>query len=121
LHHRSKLPLKIVLEDLGSGHGLVHGDSRNIPSANVEIVGVDHGEHLRYRNKDVLTSLGIGTESDGGCSDKRTNVVGLLKSVLGVPGDVVLVGEVGSENSRTIVSSESDQEKAVISSKLALG
>jgi hypothetical protein len=82
---------------------------------------VNHGEHLRYRNKDILASLGIGTESDGGCSDKGTNIVGLLKSVLGVPRDIVLVGEVGSENSRTVVSSESDQEKATISTRFALG
>jgi hypothetical protein len=65
LHHGCQLPLQVVLEDLGSGHGLIHRDTRDIPSINDKVVRVDHWQHLGDGHKDIFTSFGIGTESDG--------------------------------------------------------
>lgn len=109
LHHGRELPLQVILQNLGSSHGLVHRDTRDVPTANDEIIGVDHRQHLRDRYKDILASLWVGTESEGGGSDERSDIVWLLQAVLGVPRDIVLVGEVGRENGGTVVSSETDK------------
>lgn len=110
---RHKLPLQVVLEDLGSLHRLVKWNTGNVPSTDDEIVGVDHWKHLRDRYEDVLAGLWLGSDPHSGGSDKRTDVVWLLKAILGVPGDVVLVGEVSRDHSRTVVTTETDEEEAM--------
>ena len=61
LHHGSKLPLQVVLQYLGSSHGLVHRHTRDIPPTDNKIVGVNHRQHLRDGYKDILASLRVGT------------------------------------------------------------
>jgi len=111
LHQRSKLPLQVILKNLRSSHGLIHRNTRDIPSIDDKVVGVDHWQHLGNGDKDIFTGFGIGTQSDGRSSDQGTDVVGFLDSVLGMPRDVVLVGEMGSENGGTVVSTEADKEE----------
>lgn len=72
---------------------------------------MDHWQHLGNGDKDIFTGFGIGTESDGRSSDQGADVVGFLDSVLGMPRDVVLVGEMSSENGGTVVSTEADEEE----------
>ena len=43
LHVGFQLPLEVPLENLGTRHGLVHGHTRNVPSANDKVVGMNHG------------------------------------------------------------------------------
>lgn len=110
-HHGSELSLEIILENLGSFHSLVHRDTRDIPSANDKVIRVHHGQHVGNRHKDIFTRLGVGTESDSRSSDERTDIVGLLKTILGVPGDSVLVGKMSREDRGSVISAQTDQEK----------
>jgi len=103
--------LQVILKNLGSSHSLIHRNTRDIPAVDDKVVGVDHRQHLGNGYKDIFTGFGIGTESDGRSSNQRPDVVGFLDSVLGMPRDVVLVGEVGSEDSGTVVSTEADEEE----------
>ncbi len=45
-HVGEDLALKVVVEHLSALHGLVHGDTRNVPTTENEVVGVDHGENI---------------------------------------------------------------------------
>ncbi len=57
----------------------------------------------------ILACLRIGTEADGRSSYQRTNVVGLLNTGLGVPGDVVLVREMCSQDGGTVIPSKAHE------------
>lgn len=74
---------------------------------------MNHGKHVRNGNKDILAGFGIGTKADGRSPDDRANVVGLLNTILGVPRDVVLVGNVSRQDGCTVVTAETDEHKTV--------
>lgn len=54
----------------------------------------------------------IEREEEEKMKTHRTDVVGTLSSVLGSPGDVVLVGEDGSDQGRSVVSSKTDEHES---------
>ena len=129
-HVRSDLSLEVVLENFRSSHRTIEGHSRNIPSSNLrrrersvgrrgkrgkaetddEIVGVHHGENVAEGDVDVL-ALVVGTESESRSPDERSEVVGILRSVSGRPGDVFLVGDDRRGESRSVVSTPSDEHE----------
>jgi hypothetical protein len=94
-----KLPLEIPVEYLSPRHGLVQLDTRDVPPANHKVVGVHHRQHLRDGHV------------DGRGADERADVVGLLDAVLGVPRDVVLVGEVSRHHGRAVVPADTDEQE----------
>ena len=106
------LTLEIVVEDLGTVHGLVEGKGRYIPTSKNEVIGVNHGEDIGDRDVDVLASSRISTEAHGRGTKDRANVVGGLKPFLGVPGDVVTVGDDGGGESSTIVAANADHHES---------
>lgn len=92
-HVGGDLALEVIIQDLGAHHGLVEGHTRDVPTSENEIIGVDHGENIGDGDVDLLASLWIGTDLDCGCTKDGANVVGTLATFLGVPGDVVTIGE----------------------------
>ena len=90
-HVRSNLTLEVVIQDLSAHHGLVKAGTRDIPTTKDEVIGVDHGKNVGDGNI-YFFAIGIGTNANGRCTKKRTNVVGLLDALLGVPRDVVTIG-----------------------------
>lgn len=109
-HVRSDLALKIVVEDFGTLHGLVHGQARNIPTPKDEIIRVHHGQHVRDRDVDFLTRAGLSSNANGRRAKDRANVVGLLDARFGVPNNVVTVGEDSSAQSRAVVAAKTDHQ-----------
>ena len=96
------------LKDLGAVHGLIEGHAGDIPAADDEVVGVDHGKDVVEGNVNVL-ALGVDAELDGGTHDDGAIVVGLLGALLGGPAVLVLVGEDAGGNGGTVVAAPADQ------------
>lgn len=119
-HVRSNLTLKIIVENLGTSHSLVHGQTRDIPTTKHKVVRMNHGQDVGERNPDILTGSRVGTETDGGSTNERSVVVGHLESVLVVPSDVVLVGKDGSGDGGTVVTTPTDHHETG-ARKLAFG
>ena len=76
---------------------------------------MNHGQHVRDRNEDILACLGVGPKSNSRCSDERTNVVRLLNPILGMPRDIVLVSEVSRKDGSPVVSSETNEQEPSVS------
>lgn len=98
------------LKDLGAIHGLVKGHAGDIPAANDEVVGVDHGEDVVEGNVDIL-ALGVDAELDGGTHNDGAVVVGLLGTLLGSPAVLVLVGEDAGGHGGAIVATPANQHQ----------
>jgi hypothetical protein len=73
---------------------------------------VNHGENIAHGNVNVLT-LFVLTEPHSRSTNERTEVVGSLNTVSSSPRDLVLVGEDGSDESSTVVTSETDEHQTV--------
>lgn len=100
------------LQDLGTIHGLSQVQRANVPAANDQVVGVDHGQETVERDVDLLVGLGIGSELDGGAHDDGAIVVGLLDALLGIPHKVAAVGNDTRGDSGTIVTTPADKHHA---------
>jgi hypothetical protein len=111
-HQGEKLPLQVVVENLSSGHGLVEGHGRDIPTTENEVIGMNHGQDIRKGNVDVFAGFGIESESQSGRSDQGPNVVGLNRSGLGGPRNVVSVGEDGGADGGTVVAADADHHQS---------
>jgi len=107
-HMGSDLTLEVIVEDFGTLHGLVHGESGDVPAAEDEIIRMYHGQHIGDRDVDFLARTGLGSNANGGCTKDRANVVGLLDAGLGVPNDVVTVGEDSGAQGCTVVTAETN-------------
>ena len=90
-HVRSNLALKVVIQDLSAHHSFFETGTRDVPTTKDEVVGVDHGKNVGYWNM-YLFAIGIGPNADCRCTKERTNVVGLLDALFGMPRDVVAIG-----------------------------
>lgn len=110
LHLGLDLALEVVVEDLGAGHGVSEVQARDIPTAEDEVVGVNHGEDVVERDVDVVT-LDIDSKLQGRSLDDGAKVVGLLDTFLGVPGQLAAVGNDGSGQGRSVVSTPADHHE----------
>ena len=121
-HVRSDLALEVVVEDLGAAHGLVHGDAGDIPTAQDEVIGVHHGQKVGDGDMDILT-VGVGAQAEGRGAKEGANVVRGLKAFLGVPGDLVTVGENGRTESGAIVTTNTDhhETETIVSTERKIG
>jgi hypothetical protein len=111
-HVRSDLPLQVIVENLSTFHGLVHRDTGNVPTTENEIVGMDHGEDVRDGNVNVLSRGRIVTDTNSRGPENRTNVVGLLDTLLSAPDNVVTVGKDGSTKSGTIIAADTNHHQS---------
>lgn len=108
-HLLPDLSLESGLENLGAVHGLSQVKTANVPTANDEVIGMDHRQDVVKRNVDLSVSFGIGTELEGRAHDNRAVVVSLLVSFLGLPGELSAIGENTGGNSGTVVTTPADQ------------
>jgi len=61
----------------------------------------------------VFASGGLGANADSGRAQQGTDVVGLLDAGLGVPRDVVSVGEDSSSQGGTVVASQTNHHQSI--------
>lgn len=108
-HFLLDLGLESGLKDLSAVHGLGQVHLANVPTANDEVIGVDHGQDVLEWDVDLLVSLGIVTQLESRAHDDRTVVVGLARTLLGVPGDLAAVGEDTSGDGGAVVATPTDQ------------
>ena len=106
------LTLEIVIQDLGTGHGLGQVQGRDIPTAEDHVVGVDHGQNVREGNVDIVTLL-VNSELQGRSLDDGSKVVGGLDTLLGVPGKLAAVGDDGGGQGRSVVSTPADHHETI--------
>lgn len=105
------LTLEIIVKDASAFHGLVHGHTRDIPPPKDKIVRVDHWEYVAKGNVNFLGSSGLRADANGGSTENGTNVVGLLKTILGVPEELVLVRKDSSAERRAVVTTHPNHHK----------
>jgi hypothetical protein len=110
-HVRSDLALQVPIKNLGALHSLVHGETRDVPATEDKVVGVDHRQDIRDGDMNVLASGGIHAKADSGGTKHRANVVRLLDPRLGVPRDVVTVGENSGAKRRTVVAAHTNHHE----------
>ena len=65
---------------------------------------MNHQEHIADWNVDFLGGSGLRTNADGGGMKDGANVVRLLDTILGVPGDLMLVCKDSSAKRRAVVT-----------------
>lgn len=100
------------LQDLGAIHGLSQVHRADVPAANDQVVGVDHGQEIVEGNVDILVGLGVGSKLDGGAHDDGAVVVGLLGAFLGVPHKVAAVSNDARGDGGTVVTTPADKHHA---------
>lgn len=100
------------LQDLGAIHGLSQVHRADVPAANDQVVGVDHGQEVVEGDVDLLVSLSISSKLDGGAHDDGAIVVGLLNAFLGIPHKVAAVGNDTRSDGSTIVTTPADKHHA---------
>lgn len=107
LHVGSELDLEIIFQDFSSSHGISQVHLADIPTADDDVVGVNEGKDLVQGEEDFgvlgVTNLGSRGLGDG------AQIVGLVSTGFGVPGDVVLVGKDTSGESGTVVTTETNE------------
>lgn len=108
-HLLADLVLEGGLQHLSTVHGLGEIEAADIPTANGQVVRVDHGEQVVEGDVDLLAGLSIRAQLDSGAHDDRTVVVGGLLAIAGLPGDITTVGQDTSSYGGTVVSTPTDQ------------
>lgn len=101
--------LKGRLQDLGTVHGISKVHTADVPAANDEIVGVDHGHEVMERDVDLLARAAVHTELGRGSHDDGAVVVGTAFALLGLPNKTAAVGNDTGSNGGTIVATPADQ------------
>jgi len=97
------------LQDLGAIHGISQVQAGDIPTANDDIVGVDHGQDAVEGDVDVLVGLGVGAKLDRRAHDDGAVVVGLLLAVAGLPDEAAAVGNDTGRDGRAVVAAPTDE------------
>lgn len=114
--NRSHLLADEGLESRLQHLGAVHGGSKiqlaDVPAANDEVVGVDHGEDVVEGDVDVLAGLGVGAELHGRAHDDRAIVVGSAGTLAGVPLEAAAVGDDAGRHGGAVVAAQADQHNA---------
>ena len=101
----------MIIEILGTGHGLVHRRPGDVPSIKDEVVGMDHGQDIGNGDVHVLGRGRVRAHADGRCAEKRTDVVRLLDAGLGVPGNVMTIGQNGGAEGGPAVATHTDHHE----------
>ena len=105
LHVRVQFPLEVIFEDTGALHSITQVAVVDVPTTDLEVIGVGHGEKMGEGDVDVLAVL-ISTNTDGGGLCQRPNIVRGLLSFSGPPGDVLTVGDDTTGKCATVVSTQ---------------
>lgn len=107
-HLGEHLLLEVVVEDLGALEGGGEVSTVDIPAADLELAGVDHGEEVLEGDVDLL-ALGGDAETDGGALGEGAVEVGLVLALAGVPLGLHAVGDDASGEGGAVVTAETDE------------
>lgn len=107
LHEWVELLDEVVLKNLSSSHGFRQVELANVPSGDDDIIWVNKGENVVHREVDFFRS-GASNLDCGRLSDRSIVVSGLF-STLGIPSELVLVGQDTTGDSSTIVTTKTDE------------
>ena len=108
-HLLADLALESGLQNLGTVHRLGQVQAADIPTANSQIVGVDHGEQVMEGDVDLLASLSVSAQLDSRAHDDGTVVVGGLLTIASLPRELATVGQDTGGHGGTVVSTPADQ------------
>jgi len=106
-HMGSELDLEIIFQDFSSSHGISQVHLADIPTTDDDVIGVNEGKDL-VQGKEDFGVLGVTNLGGRGLGD-GAQIVGLVGTGSGVPGDVVLVGKDTSGESGTVVTTETNE------------
>src|ERR1700733_10902472 len=62
-HVGCDLALQVVIEYLGAIHSFIERERADVPTAQYEVVGVYHGEHIRNGNVNIFSGARIRTKT----------------------------------------------------------
>ena len=108
---RGQLPLQIIVENLGAGHSLGNVGRVDVPAANDQVVGLDHGQDRGKGHKDFVPA-GVGAQLESRGLGDGSKVVGGLDAALGAPLELGTVCSNGSRHGRSVVSAPADEQQA---------
>ena len=111
-HHRHLLANHLLerwLQYLGTVHSVSNVHATDVPTANDQIVRMDHGNDAVQWNVDLFAGSGVCPEFDGGCHDNGAVVVCSTRSFSCVPDQAMSVSKNASSDSRAIVAAPADQ------------
>lgn len=101
------------LENVGALGSLVQVVTGDIPTANIEIDGGDHGEQFLDWLENILKVAALFVEFEtnvsGGTLGEGTVEVSMLFTILGSPGHLLLIGEDTSNEGGTVVATETNE------------
>lgn len=93
-------------------HGIGQVHAADVPTADGEIVRVNHRQHVMEGDIDLLVGLRIGSELDGRAHDNRAVVVGSTFAFTSGPDETATVGEDAGGDGGSIVTTQTDQHHA---------
>ena len=108
-HLLPNLVLQRGLEDLGTVHGIGHVHRANVPAADDEVIGVNHGEDLVEGDVDIFLGVSVGAQLHCGAHEDGAIVVGLLSPLTGLPGEAAAVGDDGGGDGGAVVATPADK------------
>lgn len=107
LHEWVELLDEVVLKNLSSSHGFRQVELANVPSGDDDIIWVNKGENVVHGEVDFFRSR--TSNLDCGRLSDRSIVVSGLFSTLGIPSELVLVGQDTTGDSSTVVTTKTDE------------
>lgn len=116
---------QVGLEDLGALARIEEVGPGDVPAADDELSGLDHGEDLLDGLVHILQMARLLVEPEAnvgsGALSEGAVEVGRLDAVLGLPGDLVLVGEEASDQGGAIVAANADEQHSKLGDLLLSG
>ena len=111
-HVVSKLADEVGLEHLRASHGTRQVHAADVPAADDQLVGLEHGHELIERHEDVLARLGRYADLGRAGQEQRAEVVGVLHAAARLPAKRALVGEQCGGEGRAVVAAPADEHEA---------
>lgn len=107
-HLLADLVLERRLQDAGAVHGLGEVQAADIPTADDQVIGVQHRQHVVEGDVDFLSVL-VGAQLDSGAHNDGAIVVGRLLALTAVPGEATAVGNDTSGHGAAVVAAPADK------------
>ena len=112
--------LQSGFKNLSTVHGGGEVHTTDVPTTNGKVIGMNHGQHVVERDVDLTASLRLRAQLDSGRHDDRAIVICSARTLTGVPGQTLTVGQNASGDGRAVVATETNQHETDLAN-LALG
>jgi len=107
-HDGDELTLEVVVEDLGALESSTHISTVDIPAADGEVNGLDHGKKVVERDVHLVT-IGGDTQTHGGALSDGAVEVGLALARARVPLETEAVSQDTRSHGRTVVATPANE------------